>query len=74
MQTTQARYVPQVDESACLAHGDCVDIAPSVFRLEGNVAEVIGVDTPYKILKAAEACPSVAIVVIDSASGEQVFP
>jgi len=66
--------VPTIDDLACAAHGDCVDVAPDVFALEGDVAEVIGTDQDSIILAAAEACPSVAIVVVDSATGEQVFP
>ncbi len=67
------RYLPQIDENACAAHGDCVDIAPEVFELD-DVARVIGSGAPELILKAAEACPSVAISVIDEDSGEQVYP
>lgn len=66
-------YTPKVDKSACSAHGDCVDIAPNVFALD-EYAEVIGTDKDKKILKAAEACPSLAITVIDSETGETVFP
>jgi ferredoxin len=73
MQQTKARYLPQIDEFACTAHGDCVDIAPDVFELD-DVAQVIGDGPPDLILKAAKACPSVAIVVIDAETGEQVFP
>ena len=67
------RYLPQVDENACAAHGDCVDIAPDVFELD-DTARVIVTGAPDLILKAAEACPSVAIAVIDEDSGEQVYP
>lgn len=63
----------RVDEDACAGHGDCVEIAPSVFDLD-EVARVIGAGPPELILEAAEACPSVAISVIDEDSGEQVYP
>ena len=66
--------LPTIDETACAAHGDCVEIAPSVFVLDGDVAEVIGTAPDDLILKAAEACPSVAIFVTDSRTGEQVYP
>ena len=66
--------VPTIDEIACAAHGDCVDVAPNVFALEGDIADVIGTDQDSVILAAAEACPSAAIIVVDSATGEQVFP
>jgi ferredoxin len=66
-------YVPVVDPGSCAGHGDCVDIAPEVFVL-GDVAEVIGTGPPDLILQAAEACPAVAITVIDEESGETVYP
>ena len=67
-------FIPTIDETACAAHGDCVEIAPSVFVLDGDVAEVIGTAPDDLILQAAEACPSVAILVTDNATGEQVYP
>ncbi len=66
-------YVPQVDENACAAHGDCVDVAPNVFALN-DTAHVIGAGPPDLIMKAAEVCPSTAITVIDEETGEQVYP
>ena len=66
-------YRPQVDEDECAAHGDCVDIAPQVFALN-ETSHVIGDGPPELIMRAAEACPSVAIVVIDDETGEQVYP
>jgi ferredoxin len=66
-------YKATVDPDECSAHGDCVEIAPSVFRLD-DVAVVIGVDAPELMVEAAEACPAVAISIVDEASGEPVFP
>jgi ferredoxin len=66
-------YIPRVDENACAGHGDCVDLAPTVFELD-EIARVVGTGPPDLILQAAEACPSVAISVIDEDSGEQVYP
>jgi ferredoxin len=67
-------YVPSIDASACSAHGDCAAVAPHVFRVDAEVAEVIGTGTPEEVLEAAEACPAAAIVVVDSDTGEQVYP
>jgi ferredoxin len=66
-------YVPVVDPDGCSAHGDCVEVAPAVFRLE-ETAVVIGSGPEHLILEAAESCPAVAISVIDRDSGEAVFP
>ena len=66
-------YVPTVDPDECSAHGDCVEIAPSVFRLD-DTAVVIGTGPDDLLLEAAEACPAVAISIVDSDTGETVFP
>jgi ferredoxin len=67
------RYLPHIDENACAAHGDCVDVAPTVFALN-DTAHVIGDGPPELIMEAAEICPSVAISVTDEETGEQVYP
>jgi ferredoxin len=66
-------YRAVVDPNECSAHGDCVEILPEVFRLD-DVAVVIGTGPFEKILEAAEACPAVAISVVDDETGETVFP
>jgi ferredoxin len=66
-------YIAKVNPGECSAHGDCVDIAPQVFRLD-DVAEVVGTGPDDLILEAAEACPAVAISVVDDETGEAVFP
>jgi ferredoxin len=66
-------YIPVVDPNECSAHGDCVEIAPDVFRLD-DTAVVIGSGPDDLILEAAEACPAVAISVVDDGTGETVFP
>jgi ferredoxin len=62
-----------VDPMECSAHGDCVEIAPQVFQLD-DTAVVIGSYTPELMIEAAEACPAVAISIVDEATGETVFP
>ncbi len=47
-------YLAEIDEAACAAHGDCVDVAPDVFVL-GDVAEVIGTGPDEVLVAAAEA-------------------
>jgi ferredoxin len=66
-------YVAQIDRGACSAHGDCVDIAPGIFELD-ETAVVVGEGPDELVLKAAEACPALAITVIDSETGETVHP
>jgi ferredoxin len=66
-------YLVDVDDSACSAHGDCVEIAPEIFALE-DFAVVIGSGPDELALAAAEACPSTAIRLVDADTGEQVYP
>jgi ferredoxin len=66
-------YVAKVDEFSCSAHGDCAVVAPDVFRVE-DIAEVVGTAPVDVLVKAAEACPAMAITVVDDETGEQVYP
>jgi ferredoxin len=66
--------VPTIDAAACSAHGDCVTIAPAAFKLADDGAVVIGTTSYQELLAAAKACPTVAIVVLDDETGEQVYP
>jgi ferredoxin len=66
-------FLPTVDPLACSAHGDCAVLAPGVFRVD-DTAVVMGSGPPDLVLGAAEACPAVAITVVDDATGEQVYP
>ena len=65
----------RVDRSACAGHGDCALVAPQVFQLDADdVAEVVG-SAPLDVLtEAAEACPSVAITIVDADTGDQLYP
>lgn len=66
-------YLVRIDERACAAHGDCVDLAPEVFELD-DVARVIGTAPDDVLMAAAQACPSAAIVVVDRRTDQQVYP
>jgi ferredoxin len=66
-------YLVEVDDSACAAHGDCVEIAPEIFALD-DFAVVVGNGPDELALAAAEACPSTAIRLVDAHTGEQVYP
>lgn len=65
--------IARIDEYACAAHGDCVELTPEAFGLE-DVAVVVGSASFERLLAAAQACPSVAISLVDDATGEQLFP
>jgi ferredoxin len=66
-------YLATIDAGACAAHGDCEAVAPEVFAIE-DVAVVVGTGPDELMLAAAQACPSVAIVITDADSGRPVYP
>jgi ferredoxin len=64
----------QIDEGACLAHGDCEHVAPRVFAVTADVAELRGPGTESELRAAARACPAGAILLFDDETGEEVDP
>jgi ferredoxin len=66
-------YTAHIDAAACSGHGDCQEIAPEIFRVDDDVAVVVGTGPDELMLEAARVCPSVAIAVFDD-GGRQLFP
>jgi ferredoxin len=66
-------YVPTIDQASCIAEGDCVDLLPDVFQVD-DFATIVGTGPDELILTAARNCPVEAIGIVDSETGEQVFP
>jgi ferredoxin len=62
-----------IDETACLAYGDCTELAPEAFEVDG-VAHLVGSAPQHLLVDAARACPSEAITLIDADTGEQIAP
>ncbi len=66
----------RVDRSLCIGAGNCVVIAPKVFKLdEENKAIVLepGAVSEETLWEAAESCPTHAIVIEDD-EGNQLYP
>ncbi len=77
-QTKQiGKYKVEVVRSKCISAGSCEAVAPNVFQLdEEGIATVIdqnGNSDEEKLL-AAQSCPTNAIIVTDTETGEQVWP
>jgi ferredoxin len=66
-------YIPTIDESSCIAQGDCMELVPEVFQVDDR-ARVIGTGPDELILTAARECPVEAISIVDSQTGAQVYP
>ena len=66
-----------IDKDKCRGHNNCISIAPNVFEVDEKfkafVLDPKG-DSDEDILKAAKACPELAIILEDEATGKQIFP
>ena len=66
-----------IDKDKCKGHNNCISIAPNVFEVDEKfkafVVDPKG-DSDEDILKAAKACPELAIILEDETSGKQIFP
>jgi len=62
-----------IDREACLAYGDCAELAPGAFEVD-DVAHLVGPAPLGKLVDAARACPSEAITLFDAETGEQLAP
>jgi ferredoxin len=66
----------KVDRELCIGVGNCVAIAPTVFKLDDeNKAVVLDAssDDESTIMEAAESCPENAIIIEDD-EGNQLYP
>jgi ferredoxin len=57
-----------IDQSLCSGFGECADLAPAVFELEGSGRAFVRVDSSDDpaVLDAVAACPMGAITVVDA--------
>ena len=72
-----AKLKTTVNKAKCISSEDCVESAPSVFRLDADGKSEVYNSTgapDAAILAAARACPARAIVVLDEETGAQLFP
>jgi len=71
------KYKIRVIRNLCIGAASCVAVSPNVFQLDSENKAVIpdgAEDVPENILMAAQSCPTKAIVVIDTETGQQVWP
>jgi len=71
------KYKVEVINEKCIGAASCVAIAPNTFEMnEENIAEVISQDGDPDDIKllGAQSCPTAAIIVTDTESGQQVWP
>lgn len=71
------KYKIVVKRDECIGAASCIAFSPTVFQLDGETKAVIidgANDTPENILMAAQSCPTKAIEVTDTETGELVWP
>ena len=71
------KYKIKVIRSECIGAASCVAVSPSTFELDGESKAIIKTDSTESeenILMAAQACPTKAIIVIDTETGKQIWP
>ncbi|MCL4415226.1 MAG: ferredoxin [Actinobacteria bacterium] len=71
------KYKVQVIRHLCIGAATCVAISPSTFQLDNENKAIIegdSSDTAENILMAAQSCPTKAILVWDSETGQQIWP
>ena len=71
------KYKVQVIRDLCIGAATCVALSPPVFVLDEENKAVIqegNDDTPENILMAAQSCPTKAIIITDTETGQQVWP
>ncbi len=71
------KYKVKVIRSACIGAASCIAISPNVFELDGESKAVIkngATDSEQNILMAAQACPTKAIEIVDTETGQKVWP
>ena len=72
-----AKYKIEIDRDLCVGDGACCNEAPGTFELdEESIAKVISPEgnSPEEILKAAQSCPTDAIILHDAEGGQKVWP
>ena len=71
------KYKVQVLRDKCIGAASCVALAAKVFQLDKQSKAVVisqdGNSDDEKLL-AAQSCPTGAIVVVDAATGKQIWP
>lgn len=72
-----AKYKIEIDRDLCIGDGACCGEAPNTLEMDDeNIAIVTDPEahSAEEILQAAQVCPVDAIKLIDTDTGEQVWP
>ncbi len=71
------KYKVKIVKHLCIGAASCVAISPNVYELDSENIAVFkegATDTDENTLAAAQSCPTKAIIITDSETGQQVWP
>jgi ferredoxin len=71
------KFKVKVLRSVCISAATCVAVSPNVFELDAERKAIVkagATDEESNIIMAAQACPTRAIVIVDTETGKQVWP
>ena len=71
------KYIIKVLRNTCIGAASCLAVAPDTFQLDSESKSIVNADSKdliESIILAAQACPTKAIVIKDTETGEQVWP
>jgi ferredoxin len=73
-----AKYKVTVIRDKCIGAASCVAIAPKAFKLDEEqkaiILDSVSEESDDNLLLAAQSCPTAAIIVTDTETGEQIWP
>jgi len=71
------KYNIKILRDTCIGAASCIAVATTTFELDSTHKSTVkadGADPADMILMAAQSCPTKAIVITDSETGEQIWP
>jgi ferredoxin len=69
------KYRALIDSRLCVGTSNCAEAAPSAYEMDDRSApHPLAGASDDGLLAGAEACPVGAIRVVDSTTGQQVYP
>ncbi|OGH09744.1 MAG: hypothetical protein A2152_03880 [Candidatus Levybacteria bacterium RBG_16_35_6] len=71
------KYKVTVIRNLCIGAASCIAVSPNIFELDSENKAIIksgAADSEENILMAAQSCPTKAIIITDSETGQQVWP
>jgi ferredoxin len=72
------KYQVKIIPDKCIGAASCVAVAPKAFKLNDQqivtVLPSINEETDENLLLAAQSCPTMAIEIVDTETGQKVWP